>query len=77
VILDNYATHKREKVRAWLERPKRVHLHFVPTGASWLNMVERLFRELTEKQFRRLAVISVAELDGSYRSLPESTQPAT
>jgi transposase len=39
-------------VRAWLERPKRVHLHFVPTGASWLNMVERLFRELTEKQLR-------------------------
>jgi DDE superfamily endonuclease len=43
VILDNYATHKHETVRAWLERPKRVHLHFVPTGASWLNMVERLY----------------------------------
>lgn len=63
VILDNYATHKHDKVRAWLKRIKRVHLHFVPTGASWLNMVERLFSELTEKQLKRLAVNSVAELE--------------
>jgi transposase len=63
VILDNYATHKHEKVRRWLKRTKRVHLHFVPTGASWLNMVERLFSELTEKQLKRLAVTSVAELE--------------
>jgi transposase len=65
VILDNYATHKHEKVRAWLKRTKRVHLHFVPTGTSWLNMVERLFSELTEKQLRRLAVTSVAELEAA------------
>lgn len=63
VILDNYATHKHETVRRWLKRIKRVHLHFVPTGASWLNMVERLFSELTEKQLKRLAVNSVAELE--------------
>lgn len=63
VILDNYATHKHEKVRAWLKRIKRVHLHFIPTGSSWLNMVERLFSELTEKQLKRLAVNSVAELE--------------
>lgn len=63
VILDNYATHKHEAVRRWLKRVKRVHLHFVPTGASWLNMVERLFSELTEKQLKRLAVTSVAELE--------------
>ncbi|MGH7578124.1 MAG: IS630 family transposase [Longimicrobiales bacterium] len=63
VILDNYATHKHEKVRRWLKRTQRVHLHFVPTGASWLNMVERLFSELTEKQLKRLAVTSVAELE--------------
>lgn len=64
VILDNYATHKHEKVRAWLKRTKRVHLHFIPTGSSWLNMVERLFSELTERQLKRLAVNSVAELVG-------------
>lgn len=63
VILDNYATHKHEAVRRWLKRNPRVHLHFIPTGASWLNMVERLFSELTEKQLRRLAVNSVAELE--------------
>ncbi len=62
VILDNYATHKHEKVHAWLKRNKRVHLHFIPTGSSWLNMVERLFSELTEKQLKRLAVNSVPEL---------------
>lgn len=63
VILDNYATHKHEAVRRWLKRNPRVHLHFIPTGASWLNMVKRLFSELTEKQLRRLAVNSVAELE--------------
>jgi transposase len=63
VILDNYATHKHEAVRRWLKRTPRVRLHFVPTGASWLNMVERLFSELTEKQLRRLAVSSVPELE--------------
>jgi transposase len=67
VILDNYATHKHEAVRRWLKRTRRVHLHFIPTGASWLNMVERLFSELTEKQLRRLAVNSVAELEAAIR----------
>ena len=43
---------------------KRVHLHFIPTGASWLNMVERLFSELSQRQLKRLAVNSVAELEG-------------
>lgn len=62
VILDNYATHKHEKVRRWLERHPRVHFHFVPTGASWLNLVERLFSELDERQLRRLAVTSVGDL---------------
>lgn len=63
VILDNYATHKHEAVRKWLKRVKRVHLHFIPTGASWLNMVERLFSALTERQLKRLAVTSVGELE--------------
>jgi transposase len=61
-ILDNYATHKHPKVRRWLARHPRVHFHFTPTSASWLNLVERLFAELTERQLRRLAVSSVAEL---------------
>lgn len=43
IIVDNYATHKHEKVKAWLKRNKRVHLHFIPTSSSWLNLVERFF----------------------------------
>ena len=62
VILDNYATHKHEKVRNWLARNPRVHFHFVPTGASWANIVERLFGELDERQLKRLAVNSVSQL---------------
>lgn len=62
VILDNYSAHKHPKVRQWLERHRRVHFHFTPTSSSWLNLVERLFGELTERQIRRLAVTSVDEL---------------
>lgn len=62
VILDNYATHKHPKVKRWLTRNPRVHFHFTPTSASWLNLVERFFSELTERQIRRLAVTSVDEL---------------
>jgi len=62
VILDNYATHKHPKVRRWLVRHPRVHFHFTPTSASWLNLVERFFAELTERQLRRLTVTSVGEL---------------
>ncbi len=62
VILDNYATHKHPKVKRWLIRNKRVHFHFTPTSASWLNLVERFFGELTERQIRRLAVTSVEQL---------------
>ena len=62
VILDNYATHKHAKVQRWLERHPRVHFHFVPTSASWLNLVELLFNELERRQLKRLAVHHVAEL---------------
>jgi transposase len=79
VILDNYATHKHEKVRLWLKRNPRVQFHFVPTGASWLNLVERLFSELTERQLRRLAVNSVLELvdviDTYIRNRNENPKP--
>jgi len=53
VILDNYATHKHATVTRWLERHPRIHFHFTPTSSSWLNLVERWFRELTDKALRR------------------------
>jgi transposase len=60
LILDNYSTHKRPAVQQWLKRHKRFHLHFTPTSSSWLNLVERWFRELTDKALRR----------GSFNSVP-------
>lgn len=62
LIVDNYATHKHPKVRAWLKRHPRFHLHFTPTSASWLNMVERFFRDITEKRIRRDSFDSVDAL---------------
>jgi transposase len=53
IICDNYATHKHERVQRWMARHKRFHVHFTPTSASWLNMIERFFRDLTEKRIRR------------------------
>ena len=65
LIVDNYATHKHEKVKNWIKRNKRVHLHFIPTSSSWLNVVERFFGLLTEKQLRRGVFTSVKELEES------------
>jgi transposase len=62
LILDNYATHKHPKVQKWLTKHPRFHLHFTPTSASWLNMVERFFRDLTVNRLRRGAFHSVPEL---------------
>ena len=62
VIADNYATHKHPRVQKWIERRPRFHMHFTPTSASWLNMVERFFRDLSEKALRRAAFSSVEEL---------------
>lgn len=62
IIADNYATHKHPNVKRWLARHKRFHIHFTPTSASWLNMVERFFRDLTHKQIRRGVFHSVPEL---------------
>jgi transposase len=53
VICDNYATHKHPAVERWLGKHKRFHVHFTPTSASWLNMIERFFRDLTENRIRR------------------------
>ncbi len=52
LIADNYATHKHQKVQPWLKRHPRFHAQFTPTSASWLNMVERFFRDLTENRLR-------------------------
>ena len=63
IILDNYATHKHPKVMDGIERQKRIFLHFTPTSASWLNLVERFFGTLTEKQLRRRVFHSVQDLE--------------
>src|SRR6201993_5201932 len=62
MIVDNYATHKHPKVQRWLARHPRFPMHFTPTGCSWLNMVERFFRDLTDNRLRRGAFRSVEEL---------------
>ncbi len=61
LICDNYATHKHPKVQAWVNKHQRVHVHFTPTSASWLNMVERFFRDLSTERLDR----------GVFRSVPE------
>jgi transposase len=63
LILDNYATHKTSAVKRWLTAHPRFHLHFTPTGASWINLVERWFAELTARKLRRGTHRSVAELN--------------
>src|SRR6516165_7273990 len=62
LIADNYATHKHAKVQRWLKRHPRFHVYFTPTSASWLNMVERFFRDLTQNRLRRGAFRDVEEL---------------
>ena len=61
LICDNYATHKHPKVKEWLEKHPRFHVHFTPTSASWLNMVERFFRSISTDRLAR----------GVFRSVPE------
>jgi transposase len=61
LIVDNYGTHKHPRVKSWIRRHPRFHLHFIPTSSSWVNMVERWFREITDKRIRR----------GVFRNVPE------
>ena len=63
LVLDNYGTHKTPEVKAWLAKHPRFKLHFTPTSASWLNLVERFFAEITTKRIRRGTFRSVAELE--------------
>lgn len=67
VILDNYSTHKTPTIRRWLAKRPRYHLHFTPTSASWLNLVERWFAALTEKQLRRGVHRSTRALEAAIR----------
>jgi transposase len=62
LIVDNYATHKHAKVKDWLARHPRFHLHFTPTSASWVNLVERFFRDITVERIRRGVFHSVDDL---------------
>jgi len=62
LIVDNYGTHKHPRVNSWLRRHPRFHLHFIPTSSSWLNMIERWFREITDKRIRRGTFHNVPEL---------------
>lgn len=62
MVLDNYGTHKHPKVKDWLQRHPRFVLHFIPTGSSWLNLIERWFGELTGKRIRRGIFVSVPAL---------------
>ena len=61
LIVDNYGTHKHPRVKSWLRRHSRFHLHFITTSSSWLNMIERWFREITDKRIRR----------GTFKSVPD------
>jgi len=65
LILDNYATHKTPLIRRWLNKRPRFHLHFTPIGASWINLVERWFALLTDKQIRRGAHRSTRALEAA------------
>lgn len=65
LICDNYAIRKHSKVERWLKKHPRFHIHFTPTSASWFNMVERFFRDLTSERLRRGVLTSVPELIGA------------
>ncbi len=72
IIMDNYATHKTPRIKAWLVRRPRYHVHFTPTSASWINQIERWFAELTRKQIRRGVHTSVRHLEADIRAFIET-----
>lgn len=72
LILDNYGTHKTPLIQRWLLRHPRYHLHFTPTGSSWINLVERWFATLTERQLRRAVHRSTLELEAALRRYVET-----
>ena len=76
LIVDNYSTHKHEQVKKWLAKHPRFHFHFIPTSSSWLNLVERWFRELTQKRIRRGVFRSVPELEAAIHEYLEASNQA-
>lgn len=72
LVMDNYATHKTPKIKAWLARRPHWHVHFTPTSASWINQVERWFAELTRKQLQRGVHRSTAELEADISAFIEA-----
>jgi transposase len=68
LVMDNYATHKTDTIQRWLLKRPRFHVHFTPTSASWLNLVERWFAALTDKQLRRNSFRSTRELEITIQS---------
>jgi transposase len=68
IVMDNYATHKMAKIKAWLARRPHYHVHFTPASASWINQVERWFAELTRKRLRRGVHIPVRQLQADIRA---------
>jgi transposase len=76
LILDNYGTHKTASIRNWLAKRPRFHVHFTPTSASWINLVERWFATLTDKQIRRSSHHSVRELEAAIKSYLAITNQA-
>jgi transposase len=68
IILDNYGTHKHPEVKKWFAAHPRYHIHFTPTGSSWLNQIERWFAEITAKRIRRGTFRSVKELTRAIES---------
>ena len=62
LIVDNYSTHKHERIKAWLKRRPRFHVHFIPTSSSWLNLVERFFQDITDSRLSRGIFKSVRQL---------------
>ena len=76
IICDNYATHKHASVQKWLTKKKRIHVHFTPTSSSWLNMVERFFRDITDRRIRRGVFKSVPDLEAAIHAYIESHNEA-
>jgi transposase len=76
LIVDNYATHKHPKVRAWLGRHQRFHFHFTPTSASWLNAVEGFFAKLTRRRLKRGVFKGIADLQAAINRFLRETNDA-
>jgi transposase len=68
LVCDNYATHKTDMINNWLARHPRFHVHFTPTGSSWVNQVERWFGLITDKLIRRGVHTSIAALEADIRA---------